>query len=97
MADAPKTMAERHRDEIQGIIDACEEKIAPHKVLAFWNDRSDTPKPIGHNLNAAAQASRAITQARAACSKAIAAACERHRAEANAPPPVAAVEPEHAA
>lgn len=99
MADAPvpKTMAERHRDEIQGIIDAREEKLAPHKALAFWNEHSGAPKPIGHNLNTAAQAHRAITQARAACSKAIAAACESHRAEANAPPPVVAAEPDHAA
>lgn len=80
----PKTMAERHSDEIQGIIDACEEKTVPHKMLAFWNERNGTPKSLGHNLNTVGHAVRAIRDARAACSKAIVAACERHRAEASA-------------
>lgn len=92
---APKTMAERHRDEIQGIINACEENLAPHKAIASWNERSGAPKPIGHNLNTVGHAVRAIRDGRAACSKAIAAACERHRAEANTALPTTIVEPAH--
>jgi hypothetical protein len=75
------SMADRHRDEIAGIIAECEFVIAPHKAIAFWHNEG--PKPIGHNPATVSSASRAIVAARAACSKAIAAACERHRAEAN--------------
>ena len=74
-------MADRHRDEIAAIIADCEASLAPHKEIAFWRNG---PKPIGHNPATVSSASRAIVAGRAACSKAIAAACERHRIEANA-------------
>lgn len=84
-------MADRNRDEIQGIIDAAEAKIEPHKALAYWVDGAPNgkPRPPGHSPNTVAQAHRAIAQARAQISKDIASACARHRAEANALPPVA--------
>jgi hypothetical protein len=90
MADMPvseKTMADRHRDEIAAIIADGEAKIASHKEIAFWNEQSGMPKPIGHNSATVGQATKAIAVARAAISKAIADACARHRIEANAPPP----------
>lgn len=87
MADEPKNMADRHGDEIQSIIDACEASVAPHKEIAHWSEASGTPKPIGHNPTTVGQATKAIAAARAKCSKDIADACERHRAEANTPTP----------
>lgn len=87
MADAPKIMADRHRDEIQAIIDACEASVAPHKEISHWSERSGGPKPAGHNPTTVGQATKAIAASRAKCSKDIADACERHRAEANAPAP----------
>lgn len=78
-----QTMADRHRDEIAGIIADCEESIAPHKAIAFWHERAEASKPLGHNPATVSSATRAIVKARSECSKAIAAACERHRVEAN--------------
>jgi hypothetical protein len=78
-----QTMADRHRDEIAGIISDCEESIAPHKAIAFWHDGIGIEKPVGHNPSTASSAARAIVKARAECSKAIVAACERHRIEVN--------------
>jgi hypothetical protein len=83
-APEPKSMADRHRDEIQGIIDYCEDRIAPHKEIAFWREETGKPKPLGYNAATLAVATQAIVKERAACSKAIAEACKRHRGEANA-------------
>ena len=75
---AEQSKIDRHRDEIASIIADCEASIAPHKAIAFWREGV---KPIGHNPATVSSASRAIVAARAACSKAIAAACDRHRME----------------
>ncbi len=87
MAAEPKSMAERHRDEITAIISGCEQSVAPHKHLAFY--RPGDPKvkpPVGWSRKTASDAMRTVSRARAKCSADIRSACERQRAEANAKP-----------
>lgn len=84
MDDQTKSMAERHSGEIAAIIADHEAQTAIHRA----------------HVGSDPAAKRAIVKIRAACSAAIRAACERHRAEANTAPveaPEAQPEPPQAA
>lgn len=85
-----KSMAERHSDEISGIIAQCDAAIAVHTALAFYKPHDAKMKrPAGWSRKTASDALRAIHKARAQCSADIREACARQRAEANAKPVLA--------